>query len=174
MPYQITNIYSRILRMVEDEEEKLIVAAETGDLQEVQNLLKQGVDVNCKLSNACPLIKAIVKNQKNVIEVLLQQKELDVNREYGQSTTALVLATKRNYEEITKLLLRREDIDVNHQGGSIDNISALGFSILNFNWKIFKKLLRRKDIDVNFRCSNRVPFLKWVFSFHHKFIFLIF
>ena len=96
----------------------LLQAVESGDLAEVQRILKRNPDVDVDalrvdaLRVMCtPLLKAIEKKHKPIIEVLLHHGAA-VNGPVGPFTTPLQKACSSNRADIVSLLLEHgADVD---------------------------------------------------------------
>ncbi|TFK17756.1 ankyrin [Coprinopsis marcescibilis] len=131
-------------------------------------LAADGIDVNVSGSNGTVLIMASTQGDKEVVQLLLQQEDINVNATVSDSgETALMRASQRVQNSVVQLLLRREEIDVNAK--DIKGETALmktftrvgthatasrGRSRLDDGLGkclrlVVELLLQRKDIDVN-------------------------
>jgi len=128
----------------------LLEACEYGHLDIVQMLLAYAnVDVNAldQFGNT-PLMLASMKDRREVVKVLLKQKNINVNQQDVKvGLCAIECASMSNNKEIVKLLLKNENIAVNQQ----DNIGATALMWASFHGykKVVKMLLQHKDINVN-------------------------
>jgi ankyrin repeat protein len=83
----------------------LPVAAELGDLDEVQRLVNKGADINAKDDEgATALINACAQGHADVARLLLKNGA-DVNAENRYAWTALIVAAWKGYPEVVKILL---------------------------------------------------------------------
>jgi len=95
--------------------EDLLTATEKGDVNEVQQLLKAGADVNTRSPDGItPLITAAIKGHAEIVTLLMKDKKLDEK----QKITALIWATKWEKPEIAELL---KQAGVNIDEASIDD-----------------------------------------------------
>jgi len=89
-------------------------ACAMGSIDRVDKLLEKGVDVNATgtpsspdlLASTTGLMMAAMSNQVDVMERLLRQDKLDVNKRGMQENTALTFAAGQGYKDIVLLLLR--------------------------------------------------------------------
>ncbi len=84
---------------------KLLMAAESGDITSVENLLdNKGADVNTKSEeNRTPLMLAAQNGHAAVVKALLA-RGADVSAKANDNGTALSHAEKGNHPEVAKLL----------------------------------------------------------------------
>lgn len=84
-------------------EAALLLAASCGDITQVKDLLKLGVNINVqdKISGKTPLMRAVVNNQINVVKTLIT-KGADHNIQDNFSNTALFLAASKGRIEIVQ------------------------------------------------------------------------
>ena len=62
------------------------------------------------------LIVASIKGHKEIVQMLLQQEKIDVNKQDGfGGETALMWASQKGHKEIVQMLLQHKNIDVNLQ-----------------------------------------------------------
>lgn len=98
--------------------DKLINAAERGDITKVEQLLKEGVDVNAKNGGEYTALYYAASNGKKDVVELLIANGADVNiinSYYDSATTALYIAANNNHKEIVELLIAKK-ADVNAPG----------------------------------------------------------
>lgn len=87
-----------------DKSMSLWMAANSGRLEEVEQLLSEGADINARAGNGMtPLILASWNGHTKVVELLLR-KGADVNAKTNIGSTALKLATERGHKKIIALL----------------------------------------------------------------------
>jgi len=125
-----------------------VKAADRGDLQAVQNYLKQGFSVNTKdASYTTPLMSACEKGHLPIVNHLLSIPGVDVNEMNSDGKTALMYAAQNGYTPAVKVLLNHKTIDVNakdkRQG------TALISAALNGHAEVVKLLLQRPELNVN-------------------------
>jgi ankyrin repeat protein len=129
----------------------LVVASLAGYDDVVRELLRHSeVDVNIFTfeDGVTALHHASAKNQKKIVEMLLEKNELLVNATMNNGATVLFQATQAGRAEIVRMLRQREDVDVNAQCGGG---TALCMACQLGNLNVVKELLRYKDVAVNSR-----------------------
>ena len=145
------------------EGDALIVAVKNEEIDLIKPLLlnkELRFDIKCKLS--IPLNKAVLKNNAEIVKLLVNHKNIDVNLisySNGHRESALITAIRNNYIDILKLLLNHQSIDVNQKllnyNGEKDVMepkeTPLMVAIQNENIEIIKLLLEHKNIDVNIK-----------------------
>ena len=88
----------------EDKGMALRIAANSGQLAEVERLLSEGADIDARSDNGMtPLILASWRGHTKVVELLLREGA-DVYAETNTGSTALKLATERGHKEIVRML----------------------------------------------------------------------
>lgn len=87
-------------------------------------------------------MKAIYGNNKKIIEILLECKELNLNVKNKHNDTPLTWLAKKGNVEVFKMFLKRSDIDVNFD----ENLNPLEVAIKNNCIGIVEILLKRSDI----------------------------
>merc|ERR1719427_867840 len=121
-------------------------ACKEGNVEKVRHCIALDVDVNWAKPQP-GLIEASFYNHYQVVDMLLQQPGIDVNRRGGSSyATALYVACQENNIEIVRRLLRRADIDVN---AAITGWTALHVAAAKGNVDCVKLLLDCSAMDVN-------------------------
>ena len=130
-----------------------------GDEHAMSELLGQGFEVNAPDANdRSPLWWAALQGHQGVVDLLLSQKNVDLNSRgltrYGaddwiHTETPLGAAVYKGKGIIVERLIEREDVDVNlsgdHSGSPLVSAAEEGHSA------IVGLLLTRKDIEVNSR-----------------------
>jgi ankyrin repeat protein len=114
----------------------LLKAADLGNVDAVDALLKSGADPNAKdVNGTTPLLQALHfdhgnKSGKNYIEtarLLLLAKNIDVNAQNQYGETALMRAVSLGNAEIVKLLLGRgADVSLSDEAGTTAEVVAYG------------------------------------------------
>lgn len=106
-PKQSREIKKRSRKPVKDSTDKsmsLRMAANAGRLEEVEQLLSEGADINARAGNGMtPLILASWRGHTKVVELLLR-KGADVNAKTNIGSTALKLAREKGHKKIIALL----------------------------------------------------------------------
>lgn len=82
------------------------IAANNGDAQTVQRLLKDGADANDKdIDGRTPLHYAVSNEHVGVVNILLKNGA-DITQVTNKGNTSLHIATSKNYKEIVEVLLQ--------------------------------------------------------------------
>ena len=143
-----------------------------------QYLMSKKHDINIEINEKMyyyfiltPLLIALRNDNRNVVDILLKEPNIDVNIKYikrkwntfEENGSSLYLAIHNNNLEIVKLLLKHKNIDVNslrsyksytHSGSEleyqIEEYTPLIDAIFVNKNKIVEALLNHPDIDVNF------------------------
>jgi uncharacterized protein len=93
---------------LEQDEEKLIRAASTGDIQELKQLIRAPhININATdMTGLTALMNAALYGRKEIVGMLLKDPKINVNAASAQGhDTALMLAAGRGYKEIVEMLL---------------------------------------------------------------------
>lgn len=92
----------------QDPHERLRMAINTNDVEEVSNILASGrgvIDINCLDENGCtPLLEAARHGHESIIAVLLEQENIDVHRRDSRGSTALLWAQRQGHSNIADQL----------------------------------------------------------------------
>ena len=130
-----------------------------GDEHTMSILLNQGFEVNAlDAMHRTPLWWAVMQGHQAVVDLLLSQKNINVNSRgvYNDSAddphpteTPLGVAAYEGKAKIVERLIEREDVDVNLPDG--DNCSPLVCAAEKGHSTIVELLLTRNDIEVNSR-----------------------
>jgi len=130
-------------------EDKLVNAALEGDEEEVKNLIKKGIDVNCTSTNGgyTPLIMACRGKKASVVKFLLAQPGIQVNKQSTTGWTAAIESARVGSIEIMHLLrnykTEKVDWDLTQAFGWPPLIEACRNSHYNV-----AELLLEWDVDV--------------------------
>ena len=138
-----------------DDEEILFLAAEEGQLEVVDVLLRRdGIKMNKKYnydaasdSVATPLIMAATNGHEKVVKLLLERKGVEVNEATTTGVTPLYIAAALGHVKIVELLLQEKDIKINK--ASNNGVTPLLIASRNGHERVVELLLRKEDIDVN-------------------------
>jgi ankyrin repeat protein len=145
--------------------EFLIIASHYGNKAIVEYLIEKGIYVNQQfqkrvnkdeeeeelLRRTTALIEASQCGHTEIVQLLLQHKNINVNLEDERGQTALYVASQYGHNEIVQLLLNRTDINVNIQayvdgGGKYWRGTALYVASEEGHIEIVTMLLNHKDI----------------------------
>ena len=132
---------------IENSNKELLEKAKNGNLTGVEFILRHsnGTDINTEDSAGyTPLMWASIEGHHNVVQLLLEEKDIDINKACNDGWTALMLTSAI---EIAQLLLEKDDININ----KVDNIvrNALMHAIINGQSGIVQLLLDKEEIDIN-------------------------
>ena len=114
----------------------------------VKRLLEyKGIDVN-KVSRAIstsssPLTVAAIHGYNKIIELLLANKDIEVNLQTSGGWTALHFAAAKGKPECVELLLKHRNIDVNLRNGT--GSTALSMAIATKKLCVIEKFLQQRD-----------------------------
>ena len=136
-----------------DVNDGLQISAEDGDLSMVRSFLQcNDVDLNDNYKyEITPLFMASTQNHINVVELLLADPRIHVNKVVN-SKHALLAAAERGYTGIVHLLLQHPEIDVNKMN-TINRMTALILGAeLGFT-DIVTLLLKHPQVHVNIKDS---------------------
>jgi ankyrin repeat protein len=120
---------------------------------------KENMDLhNLKDSNGeTPLVYAVKSGRKNVVELLLSAKAVDVNVKNKYGRTALIEALSRDHKEIVQLLLCTGKVDVSVSDWS--GWTALTQAIKNGRKEMVDLLLNTGKFDVDAKIHGWTPVL---------------
>jgi len=146
-------------------------ACAMGNLARVEELLEKGVDVNTLgdptspdvLSNTSGLMIATMSRQVGVVERLLAEENIDVDRRGKNGETALTIAALQGSNECMSLLLRAgaEIATVNNSG------TTLTHNDISFSRQVRSGLGSRPHANGRFPRDRRKPRHRWV-SWHRQ------
>lgn len=128
----------------------LMYACRRGQSATVAKLLERGADVNqYSLRDSVALFEAVDNGGVGTIELLLAQKELDVNAIHPQrfNRTALMLAAQNGNTQIVNALLDRTDVKLNQK--DLEDNTALSLATISGQYDIVLTLLKRGGIDLD-------------------------
>lgn len=132
-----------------EEIEKLINASFWGRTEEVQALIKSGVDVNGKDEDGwTALMRACTKNRVEIVKILLE-KGADVNARNNDGATALQCTSTGRVETLEILLQAGADVNAKNDEGETALMSASSCGYIN----IVQALLKA-GADVNAKNSK--------------------
>ncbi|KAL4914745.1 ankyrin repeat-containing domain protein [Aspergillus aurantiobrunneus] len=123
----------------------------------VTTLIKAGTSVNIvDNSGHAPLHWAISPDRLKVLEVLLDQKDIDVNISHAhwQHYTPLMVAATNGYVEHVSMLLNAKEIDVNKECTSPAGGTALTLAAQEGRTDAVKLLLAHRDININHKDAS--------------------
>jgi ankyrin repeat protein len=154
----------------------LIIASENGHKEIVAFLLEKGIDINQQDNNgSTALICASFKlkdaqinavdplllhfnnffmtiksfnGHKEIVKMLLQEKNIEINQQDRDGSTALIEASAKGHKEIVQLLLQEKNIDINKQD-IWDGSTALMLASKYGQKEIVEILLQKNNIEIN-------------------------
>jgi hypothetical protein len=106
---------------------------------------------------------AVKQNNVDIIDALLQRKDIKVNLQNWDGDTALMLAVKEKRVELVKALLQHPDINVNSKNEAKD--TALMLAVEQKNVELIEALLQRTDININ--VIKYTELLEWALNNKH-------
>ena len=119
----------------------LLDAAKKGNLEQVKQLIENGADVNTTINKgffigATALHLAVDKGHIDIVQQLINHKDININIAPDNGGTALHWAAEKDYTEIIKILVNHKNININtapigHQ------LTALHFAVTRVA-KIYK------------------------------------
>lgn len=132
----------------------MALAAKRGDIEQVRQLISQGVSVNTKSGGKTPLYWASKKNHLGLAKLLLSNgAEINTSVKIGNNPgiTALHAATTKGHGEMVKLLISH-GADVNAKSNAKGNKgdTPLHFAA-SMNDLVLAKILIAANADVNVR-----------------------
>lgn len=117
----------------------------------VQFLLAHpSIDVNKGSEGWPPLTRAINSNCLSTFKLLLNRRDILVNKGAYNNCTPLMVAIDNDREEMIELLLNRPDIDVNLYTKEA-RATALTKAVQKGNRRAVQKLLTHSNIDIRFK-----------------------
>ncbi|MCK4319668.1 ankyrin repeat domain-containing protein [Candidatus Micrarchaeota archaeon] len=129
---------------------ELLKAAEKGDMEAVELLIKKGANVNTKINfGRTPLIGAAGEGHTETVKLLIQKgAEVTAKNNYGE--TALIGAAHNGHTETAELLIQKgADIDAKNNSGLTALMHATGKGHTET-----VELLIREEADVNARNND--------------------
>ena len=119
-----------------------------GDIQGAKKALEDGADINeTNLKGETGLILALQRRHNRMVEMLLQHRDVDVNKADNRGKCALhyAVSLQRHQNQVVQLLLQRPEINVNR----VDNYwhSVLHQAVTSDdNIETIALLLAREDL----------------------------
>lgn len=124
----------------------LFRAATDGRVDLVDMILKH---IQVRLSKEPALRAAARRNHLEIVDRLLQEKGIDINRSNRKGVTPLINACARGHLRIVNRLLADKNIDVNATHPKRNTRTALSHAALNGHVEIVGRLLQERNVDVN-------------------------
>ena len=135
-------------------------AAETGDLNTINELIAKGVDVNERDKGGRTALVIAVKNEHTSIVKALLATKIDIDAADNIGNTPLLQAIVRNYLGITKMLLdQKANVNIKDSNGFSPLMQAAGAGNLEVT-----KLLIAKGAYINAKANNGWSALKFAES----------
>ncbi|KAH0541665.1 hypothetical protein FGG08_003896 [Glutinoglossum americanum] len=160
-----TRIFDKLREDDQQLNNKLLDTARTGDLFQVKELLKSGVNINCRdpKSRRTALHEAAISGESATVQLLLEAGA-DVNMKDPSGDTALHMASSNAYNVAVQLLLEK--------GADIDASNAAGYTALHeatFNMHYSTVLLLvQKGANINAKGAGEDTALHIVAREGHK------
>ncbi len=130
----------------------LMDAIKSGDIEKVQELFNNNADINAEnMVGMTPLMYAVIENNPEVVNKLMQKEKLEINKQDKYERTALMYAIQYGNNESVKRLLQSPKLDVNLQ----DNLgwTALMYAIEYGNVEAVR--LVKDDSRVDYLLKDR-------------------
>ena len=128
---------------------------ENGDIEGVRAYIDEGSDVNEEHhTRSTGLMRALHYRQNNVVELLLNQPEIDLNKVNMCDICALHSAVYSDNHEGMAALLARQDLTTINQrddNGHAPIMKAVEYNAVN----CFKLLLAHPDVDLDTRDDDQ-------------------
>jgi ankyrin repeat protein len=125
--------------------EALIEAAKHNNIKTLQNLLKNGADINFNSSIGNALNVAIANNNNKIVNTLLAQDNINLDIVDYNGNTPLINAIASNNKIANQLLNYNIDTNIVNKNG--DN--ALSLAVSNNNVQMVKELLTKGTLATN-------------------------
>ncbi|KAL3478902.1 ankyrin repeat-containing domain protein [Aspergillus californicus] len=142
----------------------LALAALRGHVDVVATLINAGCSVNTvDNSGRSALHRAMIGECPEVVQLLLAQKDIDVNiADYSWSNlTPLMITAMYGYVEFARLLVDRPDIDINKECLYPDGATALVLAARAGMTDVANILLTHPDVDINHQVREGSTALTW-------------
>lgn len=118
---------SKVVNEINDEGySPLILACYRGNTEVAQFLINNGADLNYNNAMGTPLMAAIVKNNIEIV-ILLLKKNVNIEQKDSNGTTALIYAAMFKNHDICKILIQAK---ANYETKDNRGNSALDYAIL--------------------------------------------
>ncbi len=126
------------------------VIFELGNLEGVQNIIdgniEEGIDLGLLLIDG--LLDAAEDGNSQLAQLLLGQKNINVNAFHEHGFTSLNLAVSRGHLKVVQEFLKHSDIDVKLDNENKNIPTPLYVAVSNGHLKIVQELLKHSNIDV--------------------------
>ena len=139
------------LKRTKNASDMLINACKRNELKKVIKSINLGADVNIITDDGLtPLYIACYKGQKDIVNVLLSQESIDINKATATDNgiTPLYIACEKGHTDIVNALLSQESIDIN-KAETDSGRTPLYIACANGHTDIVNALLSQESIDVN-------------------------
>ena len=81
--------------------------------------------INQTNNGATPLSIASEKGHKDIVELLLNMKNIDVNKATNKGSNTIIIASENGHKDIVELLLNMKNIDVNKPDREMDTKNTM-------------------------------------------------
>lgn len=130
-----------------DQNQLLQIAAYFGFKELTTKLHAQGYDLNCRVGNGnTPLHMALLNNNNDLAEQLIQKDDVDSNLKNNQRQTSVHIAIQQGQKQLVKQLCDRDDFDRTIKQGSIGD-TLLHYAIRYSQFDIAHMLIDIYDFD---------------------------
>jgi len=138
-------------------------------LEEAVKLIIAGANINLQINcNLNTLILATCYGYKDIVELLLNHKDIDINIKDNSGYTALMFIVVQGYKDIVELLLNHKNIDVNIKDDK--GYTALMWAARRGH-KDIVELLLNKGADINAKDNDDNTALMIAYKNGYKDIF---
>ena len=130
---------------------ELLAYSKNGNLTGVQFILRHcnGTDVNSIISwkRNTPLISASSNGHREVVQLLLGEEQIDINKQDKHGWSALIHASKNGHTDVVIILLQEKGIDLNIK--TYKNNTALLLATREGHSEVARLILQKYDVDIN-------------------------
>src|ERR1700733_7188217 len=129
-------------------------AAKRGQEGTAQKLLGARADTKTRDEHGyTPLLLAIMKGHKTIVELLLAEDDFDLDSKDSTLPTLLLHAARRGYEAVIKLLLSKDDVDPDSKDIALR--TPLWWAAEGGHEAVVKLLLRKGGVNPNAKDDQR-------------------
>jgi hypothetical protein len=130
------------------------ICAFFGLVEALDSLLERCADINSQTKRwrNTPLFIAVQRDQKLIVERLLEQQGINADLEGFNRWTPLSFAAEYGHEAIVKMLLRWKDIAADSKG--INDQTPLSYAAEKGHEAVVKMLLEREDVAADSKDRN--------------------
>lgn len=126
----------------------LLLACQRNLVDNVKEALKnEDIEVNCTAGMLTPLVMACSNGHVEIIELLLQSKNISINQPSADGWLPLSAACYQGHLQVVKVLVEQPNILINEARAT--SSTPLGFACANGHLEIVKFLLNQPGVLVN-------------------------